>query len=303
MIPLLVAPYGLTKRYPFRLDHEFAAFGVSLTGSAIPALRIQPRAQFIHSVGPEYAVEWCRGVASSLFPDVRLGVSRLDLFADWQGWPLREADHDRFVTRARQRTSYAEDDVFTGFTFGRRRTATISCRIYKKTRDAKKKGVTYWPDVWCAAFDPREDVWRVEFECNRRLLHDFKLVGPPEQVLAARGDLWEYATDWLSLRDRVADTTRSRWPIAPEWERVRAAELRNVAIGAERMRERQGEAELDRLLPGLVGYLSSVGRFLRRESLADVIASLAPLIRAYDTRTERSFESRVAAKLALVLPR
>jgi hypothetical protein len=297
-----VAPFGLTKRYSIRLEHDAVAIGVSLSESNVPALRIQPRAEFIHAVGPGAVVDWCREVATDLFAGVELSASRIDLFSDWQGWRPVAADEPRFVTRARQRGWFAEDGAFTGFTFGRRSSGTLSSRIYDKTRLAAKRGVTFWPDVWDESFDSSQPVWRVEFECNRQLLHQFGLTGPPEQVLAARGDLWEYATDWLSLRDPIADSTRHRWPLAPEWERIRRAELRNVAIGVERMTGRRDASDLYRLVPGLVGYLASLGALLRRESLGEVLASLRSVVREYDARSGRSFEGRVAAKLAAIPP-
>lgn len=70
-----------------------------------PAVVVQLHSAYLHSMGLRPAV-W--RVESTLRHAVMLGaveptVSRIDLYADVQGWPLRVEDMRRFVSRARGR--------------------------------------------------------------------------------------------------------------------------------------------------------------------------------------------------------
>src|SRR5271157_127745 len=49
-----IAPHGWGK-YRYCLDHEMARIGFS-TSRHLPTVRVQPRAEFLHAVGPEAAV-------------------------------------------------------------------------------------------------------------------------------------------------------------------------------------------------------------------------------------------------------
>ena len=72
-------------------------------------------------------------------------VSRLDLFADVQGWAPALEDLHRFVGYGRSRRGFEErNEVFTaghrltGFTFGR---DALVARVYDKTREIGRRGI------------------------------------------------------------------------------------------------------------------------------------------------------------------
>ena len=125
----------------------------------LPALRIQPRAEFLHGVGPREAIAWFAETLGAVVGPIRVSVSRIGLCADFQGWELDGDERHRFVGRARELDTYENESRLTGFTFGRRTSGTITARIYDKTRDAKNKGADYWPGIWGDAF--------VEFRCSQ----------------------------------------------------------------------------------------------------------------------------------------
>src|SRR5665213_3472502 len=81
-----LAPHAFGK-HRFCLEHPYGRVGLT-SSSKLPALRIQPRAEFLHGVGPRAAVEAFREVLEMECGPVVLLVSRLDLFADFQGWGL-----------------------------------------------------------------------------------------------------------------------------------------------------------------------------------------------------------------------
>jgi hypothetical protein len=67
--------------------------------------------------------------------------SRVDIYADFQGWVPRPHDYDRFVTMSRRNTSHIaihhDGCRFTGFTFGR---DSIVARLYDKTSEIAHSG-------------------------------------------------------------------------------------------------------------------------------------------------------------------
>ncbi len=118
--PVLVAPHSF-GRYRFCLLHEHGRVGITPSGH-LPAIRVQPRSQFLHSVGPLQAVEHFHELLESAVGPIRFTVARLDLYADFQGWKLTGDDRQLFVVRGRGRDTYEDGHELTGFVFGRRKT-------------------------------------------------------------------------------------------------------------------------------------------------------------------------------------
>ena len=85
-----------------------------------------------------------------------------------------------------------------------------------------------------------------------------------------RRRLWAYATgEWLTYRSPTSDQTRSRWPLAPEWLQVQAATLGHQAVGLERLRLARRATSIEKLFPGLTGYLASLGALIGTEGIDD----------------------------------
>jgi hypothetical protein len=100
------------------------------TSRHLPTVRVQPRSEFLHAVGPEAAVATLREVLEPELGQLRLWINRVDLFADWQGWVLSLDDAQRFVCRAEARRTYELGGTLTGFEFGSRKTKTLLARLY-----------------------------------------------------------------------------------------------------------------------------------------------------------------------------
>ena len=164
-IEFQIRPYGW-RMYRYCLDHPFGRVGLTISNS-LPAIRVQPRTEFMQGSGPRPVVEWYRDLLESECGAVLFSVTRLDLFADFQGWDLDGDMRREFVCRAKSRITYEDDEHFNGFIFGKRDTGTFSARIYDKTIRAEQNGEGYWPMIWGENFDPAKPVLRVEFEINR----------------------------------------------------------------------------------------------------------------------------------------
>ena len=212
-----LAPHGW-GRYRYLLVHELGRVGVS-TSQHLPPVRVQPRSELLHAVGPVATVEGFAGVLAEDCPDIVFTVTRVDLFSDWQGLQLDSDCRSRFSCRAATSRSFEVGGVVSGLDFGRRSTKTFSARIYDKTAEIERSGADWWKGVWGDAYRHAEQVWRVEVEIGRDGLASFGLA-TPAQVLAATSDLWRYATEeWLTYRVACGDQTRSRWDVAPGWRR------------------------------------------------------------------------------------
>ncbi len=172
--------YGLWLRSP---DYELMLG----RNEKFPAAVAQLHSAYLHSMGVWSAVGL---VESTLRRAVLVGpgklcVSRIDLYADVQGWPLWVEDMGRFVSRGRYRGGYpvGEEDgserfwclgrELTGFDFGRRG-GPVYVRIYDKTTEIRRRGLSWLPDLW-GGREADEPVWRVEAEVRRRGLVDLQL--------------------------------------------------------------------------------------------------------------------------------
>jgi hypothetical protein len=265
--------------------------------SNLPPVRIQPRAEFLHGIGALSAAHWFEDVLVDRCGFTELSVSRVDLHADFQRWRLGGEDRERFLCRAKARTTYEEDGRWTGFIFGRRKTGTFSARIYDKTEELRRTKAGYWEDIWGPTYRRGEQVVRVEFELAGQALREFG-VSRPDEVIAAAGSLWMYLThEWLTYRSPNADATKARWPVAPEWESVQRARIADGAHGLERMVAGRRRSTLRGLAPGLVGYIGSFAALVGAEDIGDTCAALPELLRRYGNQTDRPFADRVAEKV------
>lgn len=289
-----ITPYGWGK-YRFCLEHAMARIGLS-TSRHLPTVRVQPRSEFLHAVGPMAAVTTLHEILSPQLRQLRFWVNRVDLFADWQGWHLTHDDASRFICRADARRTYEVAGTLTGFEFGSRTTKTFLARLYDKTADMAAKDNGWWFEVWGERYVPGRPVHRLEFEIGRQGLQEFDL-NTPAQVLDATGDLWRYATgEWLTLRSPTDDRTRCRWPLTPEWRSVQEATLGHRVVGLERLRLARRSKSIEKLLPGLNGYLASMGALLGTEGIEDTLGAIGHHLHTYEIISRTAFSERVARR-------
>lgn len=293
-VAVVLAPHAF-GRYRFSLDHPYGRIGLTLS-QRLPAIRIQPRTEFLQGCGPRGAVAWFREALQSVCGPVLLSVNRLDLFGDFQGWHLSGDSRHEFVCRAKARHTYEDDGVFNGFIFGSRESGTVLARIYDKTIESAKSGSAYWKMIWGEAFNPDESVIRVEFELGRTGLREYGLTSPVE-TLDAIGSVWGSLTrDWLTHRVASADQTKSRWLVSPAWESVRRARLGEEDWGIRRMYLGKRRGGVENLMPGLVGYLTSFGAYAEATTLEEMLPHLNAFLTQHARNTGITLPERIAAK-------
>lgn len=293
-LEMFIAPHSFGK-YRYSLEHPFGRVGFT-PSAKLPAIRVQQRSEFLHGVGTGAAMNFFRDLLESEIGPVMLSVSRVDLFADFQGWDLVGDDRGSFVCRSHETATYEADEHLNGLQFGKRSSGTVSARLYDKTVEMKTTGSDYWRTIWADRYDPDRPVLRVEFELGRTAIREFGL-DDPESVLAATGSLWAYLTSkWLTFRVPTGDGTKSRWPVAPEWEAVSRASVVDGDYGVERMYAGKRRGKLNNLMPGLVGYLAAFGALTDCQDFDRLVPVLNVHLRQYAEESGTSFDWRIFAK-------
>ena len=297
---LRVRPHGW-RGYPiWASSPELELFLGAPAG--FPPVFAQQHAVYLHHAGAETALATVTAwLTKHLFAaPPALTVSRIDLYADVEGWGPTHHDLERFVCRGTARRAFVTTDPATlhaqglrcsGFTFG---TGELVARVYDKTLQCAVTGET-WPAAEWTDRAGDGPVWRVEVQFRRAAL---KALGihPPQDALDRRQNLWAYGLTWLSLRVPTPDHKRSRWPVAPEWQVLRAARL-GVA-GEPLVRGAARGADLGRLVQGLVGYATSVAATGAAPGVGPALVRAVPAVEPYLRRRGRTFPELVARKRA-----
>ncbi len=291
-----LAPHGWGK-YRYCLDHETGRIGFTAS-RRLPTVRIQPRAEFLHSVGPQETVRHFNDLVRPFIEGLVLSVARLDLFVDMEGMQLCAQDRSAFVCRGDGCTTYENGNVVTGFAFGSRRTQRISARLYDKTAEMAHKRTDWCELVWGDRHTPDAQVWRIEFEIGRAALSDLELFHP-DAVLAAAPSLWAYcAGDWLTLRRPSADSNRSRWPVDARWQAVQSASLAHGATELRFIRQRKRASALRHIVPVLVGYLVAFADAMGTSDLDDTFGELLDAVANDEIARRMTFAQRVQRRRA-----
>jgi hypothetical protein len=100
----------------------------------------------------------------------------------------------------------------------------------------------------------------------------------------------------LTFRSPTADRTRSRWPLAPEWRSVQQATFGHEPVGLERLRLARRSKSIEKLLPGLTGYLASMGALLGTERIDDTLGAIGHHLHTYEIISRTAFTERVARR-------
>lgn len=286
---------GPLNNHKYRLDHPVASIGFS-PSEKLPPIFVQFRAEAIHSAGTDGVLRWLRTALLNEGIDTKLQVSRIDLHADWQHWDLTGDQRKRFVCRSRSLATYEEGPELSGFSFGNRKSKTITARIYDKTNEVRGNGHDWWHDVWGPAFDKDVPVLRVEFEFARNALREMDL-HDPTTTLDNVDRLWAYATqEWLTYRRPTPHSCAFRWPISTEWAQVQKATLAGSAVPIDRITLGRTNGELRRILPGLNGYIASFGALTGNDDIDAACDAVKDHLRGYEHRSRRSFCDRTREK-------
>ena len=264
-------------------------------GQSLPAAYARIASEFIHEVGPIRALADLRSFVGALLDQVHETVcSRVDIYADFQGWVPVPDDYHRFVTRSRRNTSHIavhhDGRRFTGFTFGR---DAMVARLYDKSLEIAHSGKRWMREVWAAGGDASAPVWRLEFQLRREVLAEWSLTSP-EDVLTLWPNLWAYAMQWLSLREPTPGATRTRWQVAIVWSELKRSQAGVTYSPLVRKRIREHDESV--LVRGLTGYASSLAAITGVSDLDLAMLVSRRRVGEYMDATGRDFRDLVQAK-------
>ncbi len=289
---VLPRSFGL---YPFSLTHEYGFIGIT-DSKQLPTVRWQPRAEFLHALGPVRIAQWLINQVVIEIGPVTTLLSRIDLHADFQDVLLTAEQKESFICRARSCKAVWDEGVFSGLTFGNRSSRTISARIYDKTLEVSKKGGTYWYDMWGSAYDPEGVVWRTEFEFHRGFLRKFG-INTLDDGFASVGGLWHYATEeWLSLRIQTLDETHSRWPVHQDWVSIQGATLSSNTVPLERVRVTRRDDALHKTIPQVSGWTARLAALMGLKSSDELVQQLPQILEIHERSSKIAYDERIRRK-------
>lgn len=260
------------ERYPLWLSSVGGSYdvGVSLTTGRV---KVRCRSAWLFEVDPAGAYRavieglgrWLFGDRSAVIyverPFVVWDICRLDLTADFAGFPIADLTPDQFARRSRAATDYGEaladastrehfsGSTRTGISFGRR-DSPISAVVYDKTYELRRNPRPYLEAEYrLHGWDGMEPITRLEIRLTSRGLRSWRgmpvdsngeeISGTDPRVLLRWNELapqlWAYLTGhegqggdekrrgWLRLVvPGESDTNRWRWRTDPRWSAVSA---------------------------------------------------------------------------------
>lgn len=195
-------------------------------------------------------------------------VSRVDLFVDFTtSYEIKNWDASVWVSRAEKTNAYGIKREFSGWVIGEG--GDISARLYNKTKEILKSKKDYLIPLWKEfGWDGLNDVWRLEFQIQRKVLKELRTLNL-DTLLEHQKGLWNYSSkDWLRLTiPNKNDSNQTRWPTHPLW-----IDLQNTPFSTKEnttlKRVRQERVPSDDAL--FINGLGGITSFMASHSITDL---------------------------------
>lgn len=173
-----------------------------------PVIKAEFRAEFLLRNGYNKAIALVKDIINNLLENYKVKVSEIHLAKDIQGYEFSMFDLHRIKTLSKIKTIFHNDinseyyfgNRFSGFSIGK---GDELLRVYNKTLEiAQKKeksfiSVLAWQNN--PNFNPKKNVWRMEFQLRRErlkhLLGDNGLLDSLDNVLNSIHSLWTYCVN------------------------------------------------------------------------------------------------------------
>lgn len=248
-------------------------------------LTVTPCATYLATHSIRQTLALARRVAECIGPVTAERMRRVDLAADYQGFPLCEMGQEALQTKRSRTVSFeteakdvhdvpdldgygapvrvfrAADSTITGYVVSPGN--PIMARLYDKTIELKHPGREHKAElehtIWRGnGWDGETQVTRVEFQLRGEVLDEMKLRNPAE-LEEKLDQVWQYCTRWLRCIDLQSATRRKRCDILPAWVIVRETKFRHTETPITRKRVRGG-ATVENMFGTLISYLGRSGR-------------------------------------------
>lgn len=212
----LLASHGTGSGYPFLMENGEVAIQFGEFNN--PGFFITYRSHALWHKGllalHQDMLQWATTMRmSNGTPE---SLSRVDFAFDVE-LPHVDFDEDSFVTMAAKDAQNRKDRKLQTIRFGE---GDVVLRVYDKVAEiGESSQKTWFHALWGGV---TQNVWRVEFQVRKELLHRFGL-RRLDDLFDGCGDLLRYLfNEHTTLRVKQSDTNRSRWPIHPMWKLLQA---------------------------------------------------------------------------------
>ncbi|MDD3936126.1 hypothetical protein [Rhodoferax sp.] len=253
-IEFMLSPNGTKSGYPFLVSNQ--DFTIQFGEFNNPSFFVKFSSFALWNQGAKLLHERFLQWADTLgfIPDRPEGLSRCDFAFDFHLEQI-DFDEDSFVTVAAKDSQHRKDGKVQTFTFGR---DEVVLRVYNKSAEIEESSGKYWlHPLWQGQ---TENVWRVEWQVRKETLKRFGL-RTFQDLFDGYGDCLRYlVAEHTSLRVKMEDSNRSRWPVHPLWALLSQQIDQLPAQGI--YREVNSRAMLDetlmRMAISMEGYLKKV---------------------------------------------
>ena len=264
-------------------------------------LTVIPCATYLATHSLDETLTLCRRIAGCFGIVDAERLRRVDLAADYQGFPLVEMGPAALQTRRSKTVSFEteakdvagapdldgygapvrvyrkNDSSITGYVVSPGN--TIMARLYDKTVELRHPGREHKAElehtIWKAhGWDGETQVTRVEFQLRGEVLDEVEL-RDPTQLKAKLDAVWQYCTRWLRCIDLTTSSRRKRCALLPAWVLVQETRFFHPDVPVTRKRVRGG-ATCENMYGTLISYLGRSGKLknLFRGNVEDYVAAL-----------------------------
>lgn len=220
------------------------------------------------------------------------GMSRIDLFADFQGLTPTSNLMAGIVCPATYRAVHLAGTTPQTYQYGKHE---VVCRVYNKTAEIRSSGKGWLREAWRQSedYDPDQDVWRIEFQLRRDFLKD---TGGPEatSVFERLAELWVTCLRWCELRIPEGEN-QSRWAVHPAWAEL--AKLSPEASPLPRLKVVGSVESFEAVVPQMSGLLVSACSAVGMTSLDSALENMSDRIREYIDDSGRPFRDHVRKRI------
>jgi hypothetical protein len=288
--PFVLSPSGL-KPWKWVLAGE--DMHLRLTDREnLPTVSVRLLALGLAAQGWEGLYELAWSILSQLGHLTPAGLSRIDLFADFQGLTPTPDLMEGIVCRATYSGTHSKSRTTQTFQYGK---GAIVCRIYNKSAELEVSGKRWLREAWalCEDFDPEQDVWRIEYQLRRQFL---KETGDVEAhaVFERLAELWVTCLGWCELRIPNGKN-QSRWPLHPAWRELAA--LSPEASPLRRLKVVGYVENFEAVIPQIAGLLISACSSVGMTSLDSALENMSDRIREYIDDSGQPFRDQVRKRI------
>jgi len=225
-------------------------------------------------------------------------ISRVDMALHMDKYTHDQLHLDEFIGQFKKDSIHRFDRKIETLYFGSRKTQKVLCRIYNKTREViETKSKLWFFDIWEKENLDIMNVWNVEFELHRDFLREINIDTFTDLIDNLKG-IWYYLThEWIRHIDMSTATRRERCHVRPIWHDIQDG-YNKFDMDGYIDRDLQRLRDLNKYVPGAVGYLTSLSAMSGIDDVDDAMAFLRyEMDRYFTIKKETTFEEVVHTKM------